>query len=361
MRVRGSGAGAGEAFEAPETDRVWLDGGSPGVCRNVLDAVGDTPLVRLDATACDLTATLLVKLESENPGGSIKDRVALALIDSAERRGELRPGGTIVEATAGNTGAGLAIAAAVKGYACVCVMPDKMSADKVRLLRAYGAKVVITPTDVPPDSPQSYHSVADRFASELPGAWRSDQFSDPANPAVHYEVTGPEIWRQTGGRVSAFVAGVGTGGAISGVGRYLRQQNPEVTIVGADPEGSTLSGGDPAPWRTEGIGGDHDPEAFDRGVVDCWIRVGDREAFATARFLARREGLLVGGSTGAAVAAARRYSMDREEEGCVVILGADTGRNYLSTLFAEDGVDDRIRDDALAPHAELGRPLGGRR
>lgn len=339
MGEPGSGARAAVAVGAPCVNPPREDE-STEVCHSVLDTVGGTPLVRLDASARDVPATLLLKLESENPGGSIKDRVALALIEGAERRGDLRPGGTIVEATAGNTGAALAMVAAVKGYACVCVMPDKMSIDKVRLLRAYGAEVVITPTNVPSDSPESYHSVADRLASELPGAWRSDQFGNPANPAVHYEVTGPEIWRQTGGRVSAFVAGIGTGGAISGIGRYLKRQNPELTVVGADPEGSTLSGGVSSPWRTEGIGGDHDPETFDRGVVDRWIRIEDREAFATARLLARREGLLVGGSTGAAVAAARRYAVDCG--GCIVVLGADTGRNYLSTLFADDGDGDRL-------------------
>jgi cystathionine beta-synthase len=310
-----------------------------GVCRSILDTVGRTPLIRLGALADGLAATLLIKLESENPGGSVKDRVALALIAKAERQGDLSPGGTIVEATAGNTGTGLAIAAAVKGYKCVCVIPDKMSVDKIRLLQAYGAQVVVTPTHVPADSPESYHRVADRLACELAGAWRSDQFADPANPAVHYSATGPEIWSQTQGRVSALVAGVGTGGVISGVGRYLKDQNPAVTVVGADPEGSTLSGDVLRPWKVEGIGGDFEPDTFDCDVVDRWIRVSDRESLTTARLLARREGLLVGGSTGTAVAAARRYAAELTSDDWVVILGADTGRNYLSTFFDDEPAD----------------------
>jgi cystathionine beta-synthase len=327
--------------------------GTTGICGSVLDTVGHTPLIRLGALADGLAATLLVKLESENPGGSVKDRVAVALVAKAERQGDLLPGGTIVEATAGNTGVGLAIAAAVKGYKCVCVIPDKMSVDKIRLLKAYGAQVVVTPTHVPAHSPESYHRVADRLACELPNAWRSDQFTDPANPAVHYRATGPEIWSQTEGRVSALVAGVGTGGVISGVGRYLKDQNPRVTVIGADPEGSTLSGDVLRPWKVEGIGGDFEPDTFDCGVVDRWIRVSDRESMGTARLLARREGLLVGGSTGAAVAAARRYAGELTTDDCVVILGADTGRNYLTTVFDDEPADgSSAESSALQGHPE---------
>src|SRR5262249_49066654 len=237
------------------------------------------------------------------------------------------------EATAGNTGVGLAMAAAVKGYRCIFVLPDKMSGEKVRLLRAYGAEIVITPTSVPPDSPESYNGVADRLAREIPGAWRPNQFANLANPDVHYRETGPEIWEQTEGRVTAFVAGVGTGGTISGVGRYLKERNPEVRIIGADPEGSVLSGDSPRPWKVEGIGEDFVPKTLNGQVVDEWIRVSDTESFHTARELARREGLLVGGSTGTAMAAALRYARRLTAADVVVVLCPDTGRNYLSKFY----------------------------
>src|SRR4249920_3536989 len=263
---------------------------------NILQSVGHTPLVRLRRMAADVPAAIWVKVESLNPGGSIKDRVAIAMIAEAEKRGWLRPGGTIIEATAGNTGVGLAMIAAVKGYRCIFVLPDKMSGEKVRLLRAYGAEVVITATNVPPDSPESYNGVADRLGREIPGAWRPNQFANLANPEIHYRTTGPEIWEQSGGQITAFVAGVGTGGTISGVGRYLKECNPEIRIIGADPEGSVLSGDKPQPWKVEGIGEDFVPKTFNGQVVDEWIRIGDGESFHTARALARREGLLVGGS-----------------------------------------------------------------
>jgi cystathionine beta-synthase len=302
----------------------------------ILQSVGRTPLVRLRRLTEGLQASVYAKVESLNPGGSVKDRVGVALIAEAERRSWLRPGGTIVEATAGNTGVGLAMAAAVKGYRCIFVLPDKMSSDKIRLLKAYGAEVVITPTSVAPDAPESYNGVADRLAREVPGAWRANQFVNLTNPDIHYHTTGPEIWEQTDGRISVFVAGVGTGGTISGVGRYLKERNPDIKIIGADPEGSVLSGGSPRPWKVEGIGEDFVPKTFNSQLVDDWVRIGDAEAFHTARALARREGMLLGGSSGTAVAAALRYARRLSADHLVVVLCADTGRNYLSKLFDDD-------------------------
>src|SRR5215469_7250970 len=286
----------------------------------LLDQIGKTPLVRLQRLAEGVPASVWVKVESLNPGGSIKDRVGIAMIEEAERQGWLGTGGTIIEATAGNTGVGLAMAAAVKGYRCIFVLPDKMSAEKIRLLGAYGAEIVITPTAVAPDAPESYNGVADRLAREIPGAWRPNQFANLANPEVHYRTTGPEIWEQTGGRITAFVAGVGTGGTISGVGRYLKERNPDVRVIGADPEGSVLSGGSPRPWKVEGIGEDFVPKTFNSQLVDDWVRVSDTESFHIARALARREGILVGGSSGTAVAAALRYARRLVGEHMVVAL-----------------------------------------
>src|SRR5499433_3286735 len=299
----------------------------------ILQSIGKTPLVRLRRVAEGLKIPVYVKVEALNPGGSVKDRVAIAMIQEAEHRGWLRPGGTIIEATAGNTGVGLAMVAAVKGYRCIFVLPDKMSAEKVLLLKAYGAEVVITPTNVAPDSPESYNGVADRLAREIPGAWRPNQFTNLANPEVHYRTTGPELWEQTGGMITAFVAGAGTGGTISGVGRYLKERNPESTVVGADPDGSVLSGDAPKAWKVEGIGEDFVPKTLNGQVVDEWVRVGDAESFHTARALARREGLLVGGSSGTAVAAALRYARRLSAEDVVVALCPDTGRNYLSKFY----------------------------
>src|SRR5919205_596233 len=252
------------------------------------------------------------------------------MIAEAERRRWLRPGGTIIEATAGNTGVGLAMAAAVKGYRCIFVLPDKMSSEKILLLRAYGAEVVITPTNVAPDAPESYNGVADRLSREIPGAWRPNQFTNLANPEIHYRTTGREIWEQTEGRITVFVAGVGTGGTISGVARYLKERKPDVKIVGADPEGSVLSGGSPKAWKVEGIGEDFVPRTFNSQLVDEWIRVGDAEAFHTARELARREGILAGGSSGTNLAAALRYARRCGRDDLIVTLVCDTGRNYLS-------------------------------
>jgi cystathionine beta-synthase len=302
----------------------------------ILQSIGRTPLVRLQRLNEGLQARVYVKVEAMNPGGSVKDRVGLAMIAEAERRGWLRTGGTIIEATAGNTGVGLAMAAAVKGYRCIFVLPDKMSGEKIRLLKAYGAEVVITPTNVAPDSPESYNGVADRLSREIPGAWRPNQFTNLANPEIHYRATGREIWEQTEGRITAFVAGVGTGGTISGVARYLKEQNPDVKIVGADPAGSVLSGDTPHPWKVEGIGEDFVPKTFNSQLVDDWVRVSDAESFHTARALARREGILVGGSSGTAVAGALRYARRLTAEHLVVALCADTGRNYLSKLFDDD-------------------------
>src|SRR5437879_3847152 len=302
----------------------------------ILQTVGHTPLVRLRRMATDVPCPVGVKVESSNPGGSVKDRVGLAMIAEAERRGLLRPGGTIIEATAGNTGVGLAMVGAVKGYRCIFVLPDKMSSEKLALLKAYGAEVVITPTGVPPDSPESYNGVADRLSREIPGAWRPNQFTNLANPEVHYRTTGPEIWEQTRGKVTVFVSGVGTGGTISGVGRYLKERNPAVKVVGADPEGAGLSGGAPKPWKVEGIGEDFVPKTFTSQYVDEWERVGDAESFHVARELARREGMLLGGSSGTNVAAALRYARRLGPGHLVVALGADTGRNYLSKFF-DDG------------------------
>ena len=302
---------------------------------NILQAIGRTPLVRLNKVTAGLPVTLLAKVEYMNPGGSVKDRIGLTMIEDAEQRGLLRPGGTIVEATAGNTGVGLALVAAAKGYRCIFVMPDKMSEDKVNLLRAYGAEVVITPTSVPPDSPESYNGVADRLAREIPGAYRPNQFANPKNPEAHYLSTGPEIWADTDGKVDVFVAGMGTGGTISGTGKYLKEQNPNVFVVGADPAGSILSGDAPKSYRVEGVGEDFIPATFNRQVIDDMVRVTDAESFNMARRLAREEGLLVGGSAGMAVAAAVKYARRLGPGKLIVALLPDSGRNYLSKIFSD--------------------------
>lgn len=300
---------------------------------NILETIGHTPLVRLHRSVEHLAPTICAKVESFNPGGSVKDRVAVNMILAAERKGALKPGGTIIEATAGNTGLGLALVGAVRGYRCIFVLPDKMSEDKVRLLRAYGAEVIITPTNVPPDSPESYNGVADRLAREIKGAWRAGQFTNLENPQAHYELTGPEIWEQSAGQVTAFVAAAGTGGTISGVGRYLKERNPAVRVIGADIEGSILSGGTPGPWKVEGIGEDFVPNTLNAHVVDEWIRVSDADSFITARRVARQEGILLGGSSGTSLAAAFRYAQRCKPEDLIVVLCPDTGRNYLSKMY----------------------------
>jgi cystathionine beta-synthase len=319
---------------------------------NILQSVGHTPLVRLRRIAADVPAAIWAKVESLNPGGSIKDRVAIAMIAEAEKRGWLRPGGTIIEATAGNTGVGLAMVAAVKGYRCIFVLPDKMSSEKVSLLKAYGAEVVITATAVAPDSPESYNGVADRLSREIPGAWRPNQFTNLANPEMHYRSTGPEIWEQTDGKVTVFVSGVGTGGTLTGAARYLKERNPDVRVVGADPVGSVLSGGSPQPWKVEGIGEDFVPKTFNGQLVDDWVQVSDAESFHTARELARREGMLLGGSSGTAVAAALRYARRLTASDLVVVICADTGRNYLSKCFNDQWLaDNKLQWAAETPHS----------
>jgi cystathionine beta-synthase len=306
------------------------------VADSLLALVGNTPLVRMGRVGRDLECDLLAKVEMFNPGGSVKDRPAVAMIDAAERDGLLQPGGTIVEPTSGNTGAGLAIVAAQRGYRCIFVMSDKMSEEKVSLLRAYGADVVVCPTAVPPEHPDSYYSVADRLTRETPGAFRPDQYSNPANPAEHERSTGPEIWRQTEGRITHFVAGVGTGGTITGVARYLKAQDPSVQVIAADPEGSVYSGGSGRPYLVEGVGEDFWPTTFDPTVVDRTIKVTDAESFAAARRVTAEEGLLIGGSCGTAVHAALVAGAELGPEAVVVVLLPDSGRNYLSKIF-DDG------------------------
>jgi cystathionine beta-synthase len=305
------------------------------VLESFLDAMGDTPLVRLRSVTRGLRPTVLAKLEMLNPGGSVKDRIGIRMIEAAEREGKLRPGGTIVEPTSGNTGHGLAIAAAIRGYRCIFVMPDKMSQEKISLLRAYGAEVVITPTAVPRESPESYYSVASRLADEIPGAFQPNQYFNQENPAAHHDTTGPEIWEHTDGGIDVFVAGVGTGGTITGVGRFLKSRKPDVVIVGADTEGSVFTGDEPRPYLTEGIGEDFFPETFDPEIVDRWVRVSDRDAFLTARSVTRQEGILVGGSGGSAVYAALEVARDYGDDATIVVLLPDTGRNYLSKLYSD--------------------------
>jgi cystathionine beta-synthase len=303
------------------------------IFESLLDLVGNTPLMRLARVGRGLPPDLLAKVELLNPGGSVKDRIGIQMIESAERAGLLRPGGTIVEPTSGNTGVGLAIAASLKGYRCIFTMPDKMSQEKITLLRAYGAEVVIAPTSVPPDSPQSYYRVADRLSSEIPGAFQPNQYANQVNPQTHYETTGPEIWEQTEGRITHFVAGVGTGGTITGAARFLKERNDSLVVVGADPEGSLYTGDRAHPYLTEGIGEDFMPESFDPSVVDRWVTVSDRDSFLTARRIAREEGLLVGESCGTAVFAALSIAHDLSPTDVVVVILPDTGRNYLSKLY----------------------------
>ncbi|MDZ4826984.1 MAG: cystathionine beta-synthase [Actinomycetota bacterium] len=312
------------------------------VADSILDLVGNTPLVRLPriTEAEGLTCDLIAKVETTNPGSSSKDRIAISMIDAAERDGLLRPGGTIVEPTSGNTGAGLAIVAAQRGYHCIFVMSDKMSDEKIALLRAYGAEVVVCPTAVPPEDPRSYYSTAERLVRETPGAFRPDQYSNAANPAAHEATTGPEIWRQTDGRVTHFVAGVGTGGTITGVARFLKAQNPNVQIIGADPSGSVYSGGSGRPYLVEGVGEDFWPTTFDPSLVDRVIEVSDADSFLTARRVTQQEGLLIGGSGGTAVHAALELARGLGPEDIVVVLLPDSGRSYLSKIFDDQWMFD---------------------
>jgi len=349
---------------------------------SILELIGETPLVRLTRVTRDLVPLgpvdrqplLLAKLEMLNPGGSVKDRIGLPMIEAAEQAGLLEPGGTIIEPTSGNTGHGLAIAAALKGYRCIFVMADKQSPEKQALLRAYGAEVVLCPTNVAPESPESYYSVAARLARDIPGAFKPDQYWNMANPEAHERTTGPEIWRQTDGRITHLVASVGTGGTVSGIVHHLRAQAPTIQVIGADPEGSVLSGDTARPYLTEGVGEDFLPGTFDQATVDRWVRVSDRDAFAMARRITREEGILAGESCGSAVVAAldeaarlMRESPDVASAAVMVVLLPDGGRNYLSKLYNDEwmrvngllattGAAARVRDLLAARHPH-GAPL----
>ncbi len=321
--------------------------------QSMLDIIGkNIPLIHLKRIASDVPPLVLAKMEMLNPGGSVKDRIGLAMIEYCEQQGLLRPGGTIVEPTSGNTGHGLAIAAAIKGYHCIFVMTEKASEEKLSLLRAYGAEVVICPSSVTHESPEYYKNVAHRLAEEIPGACCLDQYSNPANPAAHYATTGPEIWRDTAGRISAFVAGIGTGGTISGTARFLKEMNPEIKIIGADPPGSAYSGDTPKPYKVEGIGMDVFPKNYDPTLVDEVLRIEDRTSFYWARRLAREEGILVGGSSGTALAAALTYARRLTPNDVVVVLLPDTGRGYLSKQFN----DTWMRENDMLVQAETEQP-----
>jgi len=322
---------------------------------NIVDAIGNTPLVRLGRIERGegIRARVLAKVEYLNPGGSVKDRPAVKMVEVAEKEGLLKPGGTVVEPTSGNTGAGLALAAVVKGYRCICVMPDKTSREKQDFLRALGAEVVVTPT-LPPDDPESYYAVADRLTREIPGGFKPGQYENPANALAHYETTGPEVWEQTEGRITHFVAGMGTCGTITGTGRYLKERNPEIKVIGADPEGSIFSNPDDVhQYAVEGVGEDFYPGNYDPEVVDEVIQVDDRESFLMTRQLMREEGLFVGGSCGMAVVAAIRAAKVLPESAVMVVLLPDTGRNYVSKVFD----DDWVLANSEATPEDLSRPF----
>ncbi|HEY4097461.1 MAG TPA: cystathionine beta-synthase [Baekduia sp.] len=323
---------------------------------SIIDAVGDTPLVRLSRIGSGMVPQIVAKIEAMNPGGSIKDRAALAMIDAAEREGLLRPGGTLVEPTSGNTGTGLAMAARLKGYHVIAVMPDKMSKEKIDLLRAYGAEVVVCPTNVEPDSPESYYAVSDRLAAEIPGAFKPNQYFNPANPQAHYDSTGPELWEQSGGQITHLVAGVGTGGTISGVGRYLKERKPDIQIIGADPVGSIYSAAsddEVKGYLVEGVGEDFWPPTFDRSIVDRWVAVSDKDSFLTTRRLAMEEGILAGGSCGTAMWAALEVARGIDDPNAMIaVILPDGGRSYLSKIFndawmTQYGFLDRVGDRAV--------------
>jgi len=324
--------------------------------RSMVELIGGTPLVKLSAVTAGLAPLVLAKVEYFNPGGSVKDRIALRMIEAAERSGELRPGGTIVEPTSGNTGVGLAIVAQTRGYRCVFVCPDKVSTDKINVLRAYGAEVVVCPTAVPPEHPESYYNVSERLVREIDGAWKPNQYVNPNNPLSHYESTGPELWAQTGGRITHFVTGLGTGGTVSGAGRYLKEvSDGRVRVVGADPQGSVYSGGTGRPYLVEGVGEDFWPETYDRSICDEIVAISDADSFEMTRRLAREEGLLVGGSCGMAVAAALQVAARSEADDVIVVLLPDGGRGYLSKIFNDDWMADFgfLRTTKLATVADV--------
>lgn len=335
---------------------------------SLLDLIGNTPLLRLGRSLDEVGAAegplVLAKVEYLNPGGSVKDRIATRMIEAAEASGALQPGGTIVEPTSGNTGVGLAMVAQQKGYRCVFVCPDKVSEDKRNVLKAYGAEVVVCPTAVEPEHPDSYYNVSDRLAAQ-PGAWKPDQYSNPHNPRSHYETTGPEIWAQTEGRITHFVTGVGTGGTISGTGRFLKEQNPDIQVVGADPSGSVYSGGTGRPYLVEGVGEDFWPDAYDRDVADRIIEVSDADSFAFTRRLAREEALLVGGSSGMAAYAAKQLAAELAAQGrtdaVIVVLLPDSGRGYLGKIFNDEWLSRFGFDSGHAPAARtVGEVLRGK-
>jgi cystathionine beta-synthase len=331
---------------------------------SILDTVGETPLVRLSRIGAGLAPAIVAKVEYFNPGGSIKDRVAMRMVEAAEQDGRLKPGGTIIEPTSGNTGTGLAIAARIKGYRVIAVMPDKMSKEKIDLLRAYGAEVVVTPTDVDPDSPQAYYRVADRLTKEIPGAFQPNQYANPANPETHYLTTGPELWRQSGGRITHLVVGVGTGGTITGTGKYLKERNPAIEVIGADPVGSIYSNDEVHPYLVEGVGEDFWPATYDPSIVDRYVTVTDKDSFLTTRRLAETEGLLVGGSCGLAMHAALEVARGSQDpDAMVAVILPDGGRGYLSKIFNDAWMDqygflerdeERFVGDVLTTKTEAG-------
>jgi cystathionine beta-synthase len=339
--------------------RPHLDERGREVAPDLLALMGDTPLVRLDRLSRDVPPTLLAKLEMLNPGGSVKDRIGISMIEAAEAAGVLKPGGTIVEPTSGNTGVGLAIVAARKGYRCVFVVPDKVSGDKISLMRAYGAEVVVCPTAVEPDDPRSYYSVSDRLAAQ-PNAFKPNQYFNQANPQTHVFSTGPELWRQTNGLIDAFVCGVGTGGTATGVGRYLKDRKPDVQVIGADPEGSLYSGDEVHPYLVEGIGEDFWPPTFDPSVVDRWYRVSDRDSFLTARRCAREEGILVGGSCGTALWAGLEYAKGQPADATIVVLLPDSGRGYLSKFLDDTWLVEHGFVDHATGSGSVGEVLRGK-
>jgi cystathionine beta-synthase len=311
------------------------------IFEDVVAAIGNTPLVRL--SRIHPPGNLVAKIEHMNPGGSIKERIAVAMIDAAEQEGLLRPGGTIIEPTSGNTGVGLALIGAVRGYRVICTVPDKVSKEKQDLLRAYGVEVIVTPTNLTPEHPDSYYGVARRLTKDIEGAFHPDQYSNPANPQAHYDTTGPEIWRQTNGDVDVLVVGVGTGGTISGTGRFLKEQKPGLVVVGADPEGSIFTAEDQASihqYSVEGVGEDFYPDTVDLDVIDRWVKVSDAESFAMTRRLAREEGILVGGSCGMAAQAALRVA-EEDNDALVVVILPDSGRGYLSKVFNDDWMQEQ--------------------